>query len=101
MWKLCIVLTVLGIVAANAELPCKSHLRTILPELFMHCNSCNYSQWTPWKIVGKAISSNCSSNRVFKSTRSRYDYNGACDNETETTHTQGRIQSLERGGAPF
>ena len=90
MWIACIVLTLLGAVAAaNNGLPCKSHLRTILPELFTHCTtlSCNYSEWTSWKIVGKAKSANCSSGRVFESTRSRHDFNKVCSKETETSHT--------------
>lgn len=90
MWKAGVLVTVLAAVTGNitAQLPCTSQLRIALPDLFKHCEtSCHYSTWSPWEVVDKVASTNCTSERVYKETRSRYDYSQVCKNETEFRYT--------------
>jgi len=90
MWKVTVLAIV--IVLANdgcraANLPCTSNLRIVLPNLFKHCSSCYYSPWSEWKAIDRIQSSNCTRQMAFKETRSRYDFNKACKNESEIRHT--------------
>ena len=94
MWNIIVIITVFSALSGGlaVQLPCNSQLRTILPHLFTHCGSCNYSPWGSWKVVNRAASTQCPSKRAFTQTRTRYDYNKVCENKTETRHTCKYLQ---------
>ena len=91
MWKIIVFITVfivvIGILPAASQLPCDSQLRTIRPDLFKHCSTCSYSQWSSWKIIDKALSSSCASGKTFKQIRTRHDLRSSCDQQNETQFT--------------
>ena len=82
-----IFIVINGILPAASQLPCNSQLRTLRPELFRHCSTCSYSQWSSWKIIDKAVSTTCPSKKSFKQIRTRHDLHGSCDQQNETRYT--------------
>ena len=91
MWKITVVITVFiagnGILpTASYLLPCNSQLRPFRPDLFKHCSTCSYSQWSSWKIIDKAVSTACASGKAFKQIRTRYDLLSSCKQQNETKH---------------
>ena len=88
MWKITVVIAVFIIIKeiqpAVSQLPCNSQLRTIRPNLFKHCSTCSYSQWSSWRTVDKAISKTCASGKTFKQIRTRHDLHSSCDQQNET-----------------
>ena len=88
MWKITVVIAVFIIIKeiqpAASQLPCNSQLRTIRPNLFKHCSTCSYSQWSSWRTVDKAISKTCTSGKTFKQIRTRHDLHSSCDQQNET-----------------
>jgi len=91
MWKITVFITIIivinGILPASSQLPCNSQLRTIRPELFRHCSTCSYSQWSSWKIIDKAVSTTCPSKKAFKQIRTRHDLLSSCNQQSQTRHT--------------
>ena len=92
MWKITVFIAVFivikGTLPVASQLPCNSQLRTIRPDLFRHCGStCSYSQWSPWKIIDKALSRTCASGKSFKQIRTRHDLDSSCDQQNETKFT--------------
>lgn len=79
-----LVITISG---GFADLPCNSHLRIVLPDLFKHCgNDCPYGQWSSWKTISKAQSVNCESKKAYIQTRARHSFIKNCSSENETRY---------------
>lgn len=98
MVKITVLITVFAvtkvILAASPQLPCNSQLRPVRPDLFKHCETCAYSQWSAWKIIGQARSKNCTTGKTFKQIRTRHDINSICPQQNETTHMCKKLASL-------
>ncbi len=72
----------------GAPLDCDSNVRIILPQLFTHCSSCSYSEWSKWQFVSDSIvdvpRSQCDSGQSYSESRSRSAIGDGCYPETET-----------------
>ena len=92
MWKITFLL---GIISATCKgesgsggvvlLDCDHPLRVLQPELFTHCSTCFYGQWSSWYRIGHSVpSSQCHmSGYAYLVERTRKDNYGKCQEESQ------------------
>ena len=86
----CIILALaVPIARQRRQLPCTHTLRLSVPELFTHCDSCTYGDWSSWQGISGNITniskSLCPSGKTYTEERTRTATGSSCNEPVRET----------------